>query len=209
MLQGADDIGRAATHGDADDDVASRHAKFFEVAAAFAGIVLGAFDGVAQGPVATGDHPDHHALRHAEGRWAFGRIQHAKAPAGAGTQIDQPRAGLESGDDAIHRLGNLGKFLLHGGRDLAVFAVHGRQDLRRRHQVDLQRRRVARFRDELVELCHQDASCHRALTQFETDARSQYSGCQINMEYCIPKFAHSVTGATRHRNSGLEERCPS
>ena len=48
-------------------------------------------------------------------------------------------------DDAIDGAGNGGKFAGNGGSDAAVFAIHGADDLERRHVVQIARSEIALF----------------------------------------------------------------
>ena len=71
-----------------------------------------------------GDQAHHHFLRYAKGGRAFASIQNAKAPAGAGANVDQPPAGAERRGDGIHGLRDLGQHALHGFGHDVVFLVH-------------------------------------------------------------------------------------
>ena len=169
MIERADDIGGATAHGDANHDVQGGETDLFEIAPALVTIILGAFNGISQGAVATRDQADDHAFWHTEGRWALRGIKNAQPAAGAGAHIDQPRPSLEGRHDTIHCRCDLGYLLLDGVGNLGILGIHRRQNFCRRHEVDMQRCGVAGLRDELPQLGHQNAFCHGNLMHFSPE----------------------------------------
>ncbi|MNZ93798.1 hypothetical protein D3C78_1128850 [compost metagenome] len=110
-------------------------------------IILRTFHRFEQRARATGNQPDHHAMRHAEGRRTFGSIQHPKAAAGAGPQINQPSTGLQRRGRQIHRLCDGRQNFFNRLRYFAVFLVKTAHHLQRRHLVEPHGGRIAGFRD--------------------------------------------------------------
>ena len=183
IVQSADHIGRAPAHRDADDHVLRAQRPRDEIAPALGGIVLGAFDRIAQRMVAAGDDADDHRVRHPERGRALRGIEHAEPPAGAGAHIDEPAARLERRDDLVHRRADRGQDLLHRHRHVAVFAVDGGEDIPGRHEVDLHRAGIARLRNQRPQFRDQPVLRHRYLPDLRrVSGRNEYSFCQRRSE---------------------------
>ena len=95
-------VGRASAGGDPNQHILRAEAALDEVAGADGRIVLGGFGGVGQRGFAAGDDALHHLGRDAEGRLAFGGVQHAQAAAGACADVKEPAALLHGGHDCVH-----------------------------------------------------------------------------------------------------------
>ncbi|MNT14163.1 hypothetical protein D3C72_1491570 [compost metagenome] len=108
-------------------------------------IILRAFYRFEQRTWTAGNQPDDHAVRHAEGWWAFRGIQHAKAAAGPGTEINQPTAGLQCRRRQVHCLCDSRQHLFYRLRHLAVFLIEATHHFQRCHLVESKRGRVAAF----------------------------------------------------------------
>ena len=76
---------------------------------------------------AAGDDPLHHFRRRAEGGRAFGGIQHAQPPAGAGADVKQPAAALKSRGNGVDGARNSRDLALHGARHQGVFGIDDAQ----------------------------------------------------------------------------------
>ena len=129
VFQAADDIGRAAAGGDADQHVALGEVRFFEIFDAEIGAIFGPFDGGREGRVAAGDNADDLRRIGVERGGAFDGIEHAETTRGAGAGIDQSAAVFKAiGDDIDGLSDGIGLFG-NGGGNFSVFGVDELHDL--------------------------------------------------------------------------------
>ena len=123
LLDGADDVGRGARGGDADDGVLVVDVELLKVFPTLVGVVLGVFDGVAQGDVATGDEAYHPRGVHAKCGRDLAGVEDAETSRRAGTHVEDAAALFHAGNNLLDKLLNLGDGLLDGQGHLLVFGV--------------------------------------------------------------------------------------
>jgi len=121
--ESAENVGRAAGGGDADEGVGLGEAGLLEVAGTFFGGVFGVLAGEAEGAVAAGDESLEEVGRDGEGWGALAGVEDAEASAGAGTDVEEMAAAGEAGGDFVDGAGDGGELGADGGSDFRVFVV--------------------------------------------------------------------------------------
>ena len=144
-------IRRAAARGDAHDDVARRDTGRGEIAHGVLLAVLGALLCARQRRRSPGDDALHHRRVRAKGGRALGGVEHAEAPGGAGTDVEQAMPGAEGRlhqrDGPRHGLA----LRRHRVGNRAVLRVHQVHDLQRRREIDVDATRVSSLGDPGIE----------------------------------------------------------
>ena len=152
VLGGADDVGRAAGGGDADDDVLARGAAAGDVALADLGRVFVHIRGARQSLRAPGHDVLHLLRRGGEGGRALGGVQRGDADRAAGADVDETSAVAEAAGDGVDDLGDLGQRLLDGGGYLGVFMIDDAGDFDGGFGVETFRCLIGPLRGEALEV---------------------------------------------------------
>src|SRR5439155_12569437 len=101
------DGGSSAACSDPDDDVLPADASELNRPGPGARVVLRAFHRLPQCALPAGDDALDLFRRRAKGRRTFTRIEHPQPPAGAGANVEQSSASLETAHDELHCLFDL------------------------------------------------------------------------------------------------------
>ncbi len=99
LFERSDNIRGSARRSDADNSIARVDIERLQVFPALVGVVLGIFNGVAQGVVAAGYEADHPRGIHAECGRNLRSVEHAEAPRCAGSHVEDAAAAFHTGHD--------------------------------------------------------------------------------------------------------------
>ena len=81
----------------------------------------------------------HEVGRDAEGGGAFGGIEPGDEPARSGPEVMEPAPGAQALGDLIHGVRHLAQLRTDGFHRRQVFGVHQRDEIERRHGIELVR----------------------------------------------------------------------
>lgn len=123
LVQGADDVGRSARCGDADDGVLGGDVAFHQFFPAAVDVVFSVLHGVAQGGVASGNESDDQRVGHAEGGRNLRSVEYAQSAAGAGSHVEDAASLLHAGHYQVDQFLYLGNRFLYGQGHFLVFGV--------------------------------------------------------------------------------------
>src|SRR5690606_5950767 len=127
--QRAQNVGRPAAGGDADDHVPGPDAGLGHVLLAVLAAVLRLFAGAAEGPVAPGDDPLHLLWGHPKGRRALRRVQDSQPSARPRTDVKEPPPLGKGLYDHLDSLLDFGDLTPYSFRHAGILLVDDLQDL--------------------------------------------------------------------------------
>ncbi len=154
----AEDVGRSAAGGDADQCVfclargCISEAGRLEVVRAEFGRVFGGFAGGSERGVAAGDDGVKEIGRDGKGGRALAGIEDSETSAGSGADVEQAAAAAEAIGDGVHCRGNARKFGANGGSDGRVCVVDDHEHLERGDLVDVCRAGIEGLGGEIGEV---------------------------------------------------------
>ena len=108
-----------------------------EVGGTLFGGIFRAFNRVAESAIASGDESLDQIGRDVEGGRTFGGIEHAETAGGAGADVEETAATLETLDDGVDGAGDVGNLAGDGGGDLGVGGVDELQSIEGGELVDV------------------------------------------------------------------------
>jgi hypothetical protein len=123
VFEAAHDVGRAAAGGDTDQHIAIGELNIFQIFNREIGAILRTFNRRRECGITAGDDADNlRGICIKRGR-AFNRIQYAQSAGGAGADINQSAAPLQSVGDHVDGLGDRVGLLGHRARHFGVFGI--------------------------------------------------------------------------------------